>query len=140
MDGRTELLGYLGAAIVTIVGLFGLQEWYASYLDVAVVHAQPEGIDSSLSAVRDAETQKLGAGAMPVEQAKRVLAQRGRMSFPKIAPKASDDVGAMSGWINQPGFHPYEPRTPPAPPVEQATAEGQTEGSTAQPTPTEAHP
>jgi hypothetical protein len=124
MDGRQELFAYLGSAIITIAGLFGLQYWYATYLDVAVVHASRADtpLNEKVAAVRAAEQQKLSSGAMPIDQAKRGLAQRGRAAFPKIAPKPSDDLSAMSGWMYQPGFKTYEPRTPPPPPAEQAIA------------------
>jgi hypothetical protein len=120
MDGRQELLAYLVTSIGTVVVLFGLQEWYATYLDVAVVHAQhaDEPSSAKLAAVRAGEQAKLSSGALPIEQAKRALAQRGRLGFPRIAPQASADVSAMSGWIHQPGFKGYEPRTPPAPVAE----------------------
>src|SRR5689334_11761971 len=117
MDGRQELLAYMGSALVTIAALFGLQYWRATYLDVAVVHASRLDVplNEKVAAVRAEEQKKLSSGRRPIDQAKRELAQRGRAAFPNIAPKASDDLSAMSGWINQPGFKAYEPRTPPPP-------------------------
>jgi hypothetical protein len=115
MDARTELFGYLGAAIVTIAVLFTVQHWYASYLDVAVVHA--ENLDApmnpKLAAVRAQEQHKLSSSALTIDAAMHALAQRGRQAFPRIAPKPSDDLSAMSGWINRPGFAPYSPRQAP---------------------------
>ena len=114
MEARNELLTYLGAAIATVVGLFGMQYWYASYLDVDVVHAQSPYAprDARVIAVRNQETQKLTSGKLSVDAAMHQLAQRGRTAFPLIAPQPSDDLTPMSGWIHQPGFKPYEPRKP----------------------------
>lgn len=143
MDGRQELLAYLGTAIVTIVALFGLQIWYATYLDVAVVHAQKDEVplNPQVAAVREAEAKKLESGSMPIAAAKRALAQRGRAGFPQIAPQPSQDLGPMSGWIQQPGFKPYEPRRPEAPVADaNAPAEGAAAGAEAAAAPSAAAP
>jgi hypothetical protein len=132
MDARNELLAYLGAALATIVVLFGAQHWYASYLDVSVVHALTADTptDPKLLQVRAAEHQKLTSGALPIDRAKQQLAQRGRLGFSRITPKASEDLGAMAGWINKPGFAAYVPRQPQAPAAQPADA-AQTEGAAA---------
>jgi hypothetical protein len=113
MDARNELLAYLGASIVTVVALFGLQAWYASYLDVAVVHAQPADtpLNEKVSAIRAQEQQKLSSGKRPIDEAKRMVAGGNRASLTAIAPKQSEDLTPMSGWISRPGFKAYEPRT-----------------------------
>src|SRR5262245_55633038 len=127
MDGRNELLAYLGASIITIVGLFGLQSWYASYLDVSVVHAQRADLpmNEKVASIRAAEQQKLSSGKRPIEEAKRAIAEGGRTSFPKIAPKQSEDLTPMSGWINRPGFKAYEPRKAQAPAAPATPPEGE---------------
>jgi hypothetical protein len=105
MDARSELLAYLGTALLTVTGLFGLQYWYATYLDVYVVHASLYDVapDEKVAAQRDQERAQV-AGAM------NALAQRGRGAFPKIAPKSSEDLSAMAGWMHRPNFQPYVPR------------------------------
>lgn len=117
MDGRSEFFVYMGAALGTVAALFTLQIWYASYVDVAVVHAQDHDApaDGKLEAVRSQEQAKLAGGAMPIEQAMRALAERGRAASPKLAALPSDDLSAMSGWAHRPGFKAYEPRVPQAP-------------------------
>ncbi len=117
MDARQELFAYLGAAITTIAVLFGAQHWYASYLDVSVVHGLEVDapMNEKLAAVRAQEQQKLSSGRMPIDRAMQALAQRGRMAFPLVAPKPSEDLSPMSGWIHQPGFTAYVPRKQPAP-------------------------
>ena len=117
MDGRTELLTYMGAATVTVATLFGLQMWYATYLDTHVVHA-PSDAPHSAAVVKlhEEEQQKLASAPVPLDKAKQQLAERGRTAFPKIAAVASTDLSAMSGWMHRPDFKPYEPRKQPAPP------------------------
>jgi hypothetical protein len=104
-----ELLVCLGTALATTAGLFTLQIWYASYLDVAVIHGDLSHVpmDAKLQAVRDEEQAKLAAGQMPIDKAMDALAQRGRNAFPKLAVKPSTDLSAMSGWAHKPGFKPY---------------------------------
>jgi hypothetical protein len=120
MGIRRKLLLGLGSALATTAGLFTLQIWYASYLDVAVVHGDLSDVRMSakLEAVQSEELAKLTSGSMPIDQAMVALAQRGKSKFPKLAVKPSDDISAMSGWIHKPGFKVYVPR-----PVAAATAE-----------------
>ena len=121
MNVRKELLLCLGTALATTAGLFTLQLWYSSYLDVAVIHGDLSNVpmDAKVQAVRDEEHAKLVAGRMPIDKAMQALAQRGRSAFPKLAAKASDDLSAMSGWVHKPGFKPYVPRRPAEKPHEQ---------------------
>ena len=112
MGARRELFVCLGTALVTTAGLFALQTWYSSYLDVALVHGQRSHAptDARLLAVRSEERAKLAAGHLAIDQAMTELAQRGRNAFPKLAARPSEDLSAMSGWIHEPGFRPYVPR------------------------------
>jgi hypothetical protein len=120
MDVRKQLLMCLGTMLATTGGLFTLQLWYASYLDVAVIHGELSDVPmaAKLEAVRREEHAKLSSGSMPLDKAMEALAQRGRSAFPKLAAKASDDLSAMSGWVHKPGFRPYVPRAQAAPPAE----------------------
>jgi hypothetical protein len=148
MDARTELLTYMGVATVTVVALFGLQMWYASYLDVAVVHARSNApLNPAVVAHHEEEQKKLSSGPMPIDKAKQLLAERGRTAFPTIAAVGSTDLSAMSGWMHRPGFKPYEPRKQPAAavapvPVEAqpAAAPGQVAAAPAQAAPAPAAP
>jgi hypothetical protein len=120
---RRQLFVGLRIALVTSAGLFALQLWYSSYLDVEVIHGDLSHVpmDSKLEAVRNEERAKLAAGSMPIDKAMEALAQRGRNAFPPLAAKPSGDLSAMSGWVHRPGFKPYVPR-PAAAPAAAATA------------------
>lgn len=126
-----ELLRCLGAALLTTAGLFTLQVWYSSYLDVAVIHGDSSRVrmDAKLEALRHEEQAKLAAGEMPIDKAMEALARGGRNAFPKLAPEPSDDLSAMSGWVHKPGFKPYVPRQPAAAAGAEATALAQSVGA-----------
>ena len=113
MGIRKELLLGLGTALATTAGLFTLQSWYSSYLDVAVIHGDLNEVPmgAKLVDVRNDEHAKLASGRVPIDEAMEALAQRGRSAFPKLAVKPSDDLSAMSGWIHRPGFKVYVPRS-----------------------------
>ena len=117
MNVRKKLLMGLETALVTAAGLFTLQFWYSSYLDVAVVHADRSDVPmaAKLEAMRNEEHAKLTSGRLPIAQAMEALAQQGRNSFPQLAAKPSADLSAMSGWIHKPGFKVYVPRSAAAP-------------------------
>jgi hypothetical protein len=109
MNVRKQLFVVVRTALATAAGLFALQLWVASYLDVAVIHGRPSaaGMDPALEAVRNEEQTKLNSGPMPITQAMAALAQRGRSAFPRLAAKPSSDLSAMSGWMHKPGFKAY---------------------------------
>jgi len=119
MNGKQELLAFLGTAIATVVGLFGVQLWYASYLDVDVLHAQKYqvGGDEKVTGKREEEARVLAGGKMSIDAAVDAFARRGHRASASLAPVQSSDLSAMSGWVNRPDFAAYVPRTPPAPPA-----------------------
>src|SRR5689334_21177834 len=102
----------VGIALATTAGLFALQFWYSSFLDVSVVHRDLSDVRMSakLETVRNEEHAKLSAGPMPIEKAMQALAERGREAFPQLAVHPSSDLSAMSGWIHKPGFQAYVAR------------------------------
>lgn len=109
---RKQLFVGLRIALVTSAGLFILQGWYSSYLDVAVIHGDVSHVpmDAKVEAVRNEERAKLAGAPMPIDKAMEALAQRGRNAFPQLLAKPSGDLSAMSGWVHKPGFKPYVPR------------------------------
>ena len=111
MNVRKKLFVALRNALLTAAGLFTLQLWYSSYLDVAVVHGDLSAVqtDTKLATLRSEEHAKLNAGPMPIAQAMQAVAARGRSASPKLAVKPSADLSAMSGWIHKPGFKVYIP-------------------------------
>jgi len=120
MNVRKKLLVGLNTALLTAAGLFSLQLWYSSYLDVAVVHGDRSDVRmaAKLEAVRNEEHAKLSSGRLPIAQAMEALAQQGRNAFPQLVARPSADLSAMSGWIHKPGFQAYVPRSAAAPAAE----------------------
>jgi hypothetical protein len=106
-DARTELFTFMGAAFATLIGLFVLHGWYASYIDVRYQdNLANRGPAEGMVAARDADQKQLAAGKLPIAQAMQALAQRGRTGFGSVSPNASDDLSAISGWIHSPHFKP----------------------------------
>ena len=101
MKLRNQLWVALRTALATVAGLFALQLWYGSYLDVHVIHADLSSVpmDAKLETVRSEEQTKLTSGKLPIAQAMAAVAQRGRNASPRLAVKPSSDLSAMSGWI-----------------------------------------
>jgi hypothetical protein len=106
-DGRTDLFVFLGASIATLIGLFVLHAWYASFIDVSY-HAKfnEAGPYESVVAARQQEKAQLASGKIPIDKAISQLAERGRGGFGSITPTTSADLSAISGWIYSPGFKP----------------------------------
>jgi hypothetical protein len=119
-DAERDLFGFVGAAFATMIGLFVLQEWYGTFVDVRA-HASfaAAGANPDVAKVRAAEAQKLASARVPLDRAMQDLATRGRARPDAVAPKHSDDLSAMSGWIHRPRFQAYVPRAAPAPKAEQ---------------------
>jgi hypothetical protein len=106
-DGRTDLFVFLGAAFTTLIGLFVLHAWYASYIDVSYHERfNQAGPYESVVAARQQEQAELAGGKIPIDKAMTQLAQRGRGNFGSISPSASTDLSAISGWIYYPNFKP----------------------------------
>lgn len=119
MSGKTELFIFLTAALATIGGLVTAQEFFLSYQDILAHQAIDQApANADLQALRQAEAAALQSGRMPIDEAKKALAERGRAAFSEIAANPSDDYSALSGWVHQRNFKPFVP--PAVPPVEAA--------------------
>lgn len=124
MSGKTELIAFLVAAFGTIGGLLTLQGFAVTHRDIAANEAIDQApANAELLATRKAEATALETARMPIEDAKRALAERGRGGFPEIAPQSSEDYSALSGWVHAKGFKPFvPPAAPPAPVAVEAAA------------------
>lgn len=148
---RSELFVFVGAAFSTAIGLFAAQAFYASYIDQAY-HAElyAAGQSQVVLDARAAAKKQLESGKIPLETAKKLVAQKGRGGIGSVAPVQSEDLSAISGWIQRPGFkpaiaHPIRlPRAPLAPepqaPAVDPNAAAAPEAAPAAPTPAEAAP
>lgn len=105
--GREELFVFMGAAFATAFGLFAAQVLYASYLDQAY-HAEiaAAGPNQALLDKRAAWDKALESGKLPIEQAMKLAADKGRGGIGSVAPVYSEDLSPISGWIHRPGFKP----------------------------------
>lgn len=114
-DRQRDLFGFLGAAFGVMVGLFVLQELVRTASDVhlhagfAAAARHPDAL-----AARERDGKALQAGKMPIEAAMQALGTRGRSTFPGIAPRPSEDVSSLSGWVHRPRFAPYVAPVQPA--------------------------
>jgi hypothetical protein len=124
-NGKTELFVFLGAAFAALIGLAVLQKWYGSYLDNRYhAHLAENGPAEGMVTARADDQAKLQKGKLPIEQAMSSLAQRGRTAFNSISPNPSQDLSALAGWIQRPGFKPVTAHPIRAPrPVAAAAAE-----------------
>ncbi len=127
-DSRSEFFVYIGVACAVAGGLFAAQIFYGTYIDMSY-HAQlmETAANEPLLAERATQREKLDNGKLPIEQAKALIAQRGRVGIGTIAPVQSDDLSAVSGWIRKPGFqaavaHPIRVARAPIAPVPAAAA------------------
>jgi len=115
-NGKSDLFVFLGAAFATLFGLFTLQKWYGSYIDIRFnQELQQGGPSEALLSARRADEEQAAKRKLPIDQAITHLAQRGRDSFSAITPAPSQDLSAVAGWIHRPGFKPvmaHPVRTP----------------------------
>jgi len=121
MSPQQEFLRYLGVTGATIFGLFALQHLWATAMDVHWHDELKEhGPNPELVELRDEESKALESTR--INKAMSEVA-RSRTAAPLIAPKSSDDLSAMSGWVQNPDFAPYEPNVVSASP--DASGKGQ---------------
>jgi len=106
-NGKSDLFVFLGAAFAVLFGLFALQKWYGSYIDIRFSQELQEGGPSeAVLNARRADEEQAAKRKLPLDQAITRLAQRGRDSFSAITPTPSQDLSAVAGWIHRPGFKP----------------------------------
>lgn len=121
-NAKNELFLYMAAALATLVGLFVLHRGYAAVVDVSYHKRLAEaGQSEALTAARQADEAALQKGKIPLDQAIARIG-KGRANVGSVAPKQSEDLSAISGWIHHPKFkpvvaHPIRlPRAPAAQP------------------------
>jgi hypothetical protein len=104
-DARQDLFVFIGAALATAFGLFAAQAFYASCIDRAY-HEElaSAGPSQALLDKQAAWDKALQSGKLPLEQAKKLAADKGRGGVGSVAPVFSEDLSAISGWIHRPNF------------------------------------
>jgi hypothetical protein len=102
---QNRLIIIVGAmTVITLVGLkFVFDSYFASMTDeVLLAKLAPP---NELLASREADRKKLAGGTMPIDKAMAELAAKGRTLDslgPDLAPRQSDDLGPMAGWVKLP--------------------------------------
>jgi hypothetical protein len=101
---RTILAVALGT-VLSLVGIkFALDSYFVQITEATAFEklASPEQLINH----RDAEKKALAAGPMPIDQAMGEVARRGRESLSgggvDLAPRQSEDTGALIGWGKMP--------------------------------------
>lgn len=121
MSPLDNFLRYLGVTGATIIGLFAVQYWGYTMLDLHFNEERAEApANTALVKRRQQASQALEQAG--IKQAMAQVAQS-RSASPLITPRASDDLSAMSGWVQRPDFAPYEPQVV-APATAAPTSEG----------------
>lgn len=99
---RISWKGVVLGMVLTIVALFGMQEWYHTYSMVTAPSLTRVG--EQPAAYEAARRQELESGPMPIVRAMQMLADRGRTASPSITPQASTEPGPAAGWLHHPGY------------------------------------
>lgn len=124
------MLIYLGATVVTVVGLFTLYFFYSSMVDHRWRSGWNEApVHPALAEVRALEAQQLAG----VEAVAKEFANKGRSAFPMVAPKPSNDLSALSGWIRSPSFRPVTAFPDMGPAAPERAAPGQATSASSAP-------
>lgn len=100
---RTYWLIVLGSTLLTVAALFGLQEWYRTYMLVSSGGLGAE-VGAEVEALHRAQREELASGRMPIERAMRLIAERGRTATAVVSPESSTDPGPASGWLHHPDY------------------------------------
>ena len=77
---------------------------------------------AEVAAVRAKEAEALSKGQMPIDQAMRLLGQRGRSASPTIAPASGAGVPEVAGWSQLKRAVAEAPKAEEAPAPEEAPA------------------
>lgn len=107
MSGQKEFIQFMGLAGGTLLGLFALQYWFGTYIDVGYHDALSERGGFEVVEETRAQERKALVG-LPAAMSKLA---KSRSADARVTPKASDDVSAMSGWVQHPAFETYVPDT-----------------------------
>jgi hypothetical protein len=135
-EPRVGIIAQVGViAIVTLLIVRGVLVAYFDHM----AHGEEMrkvGSPDALISLRTDESQRLKAGAMPIDQAMQAMVSRGRMgASPDLMPSASRDIAPLQGWVKLPAEVPAAMTAPPAapPPPPAPAASSAAPGSSAAP-------
>jgi hypothetical protein len=102
-------------AIGTLVVIHAVATTYFDRMARAEVYRKVGSTPpEALWSLRADEKQRLTSGSMPIDKSMQMLAAKGRMGAPEIAPSVSKDVAPLQGWARMPAEVPPT-MMPPAP-------------------------
>jgi hypothetical protein len=104
-----------GLALVTLlVTHAGLGAYFDRMAKAEELRKRGNATPEALMSLRADEKARLAAGAMPIDKAMQMLADKGRMGAgPAITPTASKDVAPLQGWSKMPSEVPAQMTAPP---------------------------
>lgn len=102
---RSYWLMMLASTVITVGALFGLQEWYTSYMLVSGGALGTE-VGVEVKALKASQREQLASGQMPIDRAMRLMAERGRTASALVTPEPSIDPAPASGWLHDPDYVP----------------------------------
>ncbi len=90
---------YTSLTVFMLIGVKFLLDSYFASMMTAELHEKvySRGM-AEVQAVRVKEAEALQKGSMPIDQAKRLIGQRGRAGSPLIAPVSGRGVPEIAGW------------------------------------------
>ena len=120
---------YTVLTVFMLIGVkFLLDSYFASMMNAEYYEKVYSRGMAEVAAVRAKEAETLQKGAMPIGQAMKLLAQRGRGVSPVIAPAGGHGVPGVAGWSQlkrDVGEAPQAPAAPaPEAPAPEAPAPG----------------
>jgi hypothetical protein len=90
---------YTVLTVFMLIGVkFLLDSYFASMMNAELHEKVYSRGMAEVVAVRAKEAETLSKGSMPIDQAMKLLGQRGRAASPAIAPTSGQGVAEIGGW------------------------------------------
>jgi len=121
------ILFYTVLTVFMLIGVkFLLDSYFFSMMNAEMYEKVYSRGMAEVKSVREQEAAALAKGSMPIDQAMKLIGQRGRGASPVIAPASGQGVAEVSGWSQMKRDVPEAaaPAAPEAPAAAPAPAPG----------------